>query len=480
METLDDWIGRQYAHSAVALMRSVSAVHLVKVRAGFAQTVVPCRGSIVASPVFAAYDPEPDYFFHWYRDSAIVMDAIRLLSMDSDSGIAGQQHFADFMRFNLALQELDGRRLVIDPVRRNAVLPGYRQYLRSDADLAHVHGPAIAAEARVNPDGSLDLSQWSRPQNDGPALRALCVLRWLEDFPPDAEMDAAAGRLLRADLSFTLEHWRAPCFDIWEEESGAHYYTLRVAAAALEAGAGWFERQGERSVAIKCRADARKITSELDGYWLEDAGFYRSRILESRRRSTKELDIAVILAALHAGGAGSRAGSSAGSSAVSGARSGAGSGSGSAACSGPAAHADAGAAHSVRDPRMHATLAQLEAYFATEYAINQNRPSSRAPAMGRYPNDVYFSGGAYYFATLAAAEFCFRAAQDAPNGTSLAAHGDAFLETVRTFVPQNGEMSEQFDQADGKPRSAQQLAWSYAAFISCIEARRRLTVPRGD
>ena len=40
---------------------------------------MPKPGSVVASPVLAAYDPEPDYFFHWYRDSAVVMDALRLL-----------------------------------------------------------------------------------------------------------------------------------------------------------------------------------------------------------------------------------------------------------------------------------------------------------------------------------------------------------------------------------------------------------------
>jgi len=77
MEPLDHWIERQYRHSAAALMRSVSPVGIVKVRPGFAQTIRPMRGSIVASPILGAYDPEPDYFFHWLRDSAIVVDACR-------------------------------------------------------------------------------------------------------------------------------------------------------------------------------------------------------------------------------------------------------------------------------------------------------------------------------------------------------------------------------------------------------------------
>ena len=81
-ETLAVWMERQYRHSAVAMMRSVSAVGIVKTRPGFAQTVRPRKGSIVASPVLGAYDPEPDYFFHWFRDSAVVIDAVRILFED--------------------------------------------------------------------------------------------------------------------------------------------------------------------------------------------------------------------------------------------------------------------------------------------------------------------------------------------------------------------------------------------------------------
>ena len=53
MEPLDRWIERQYRHSAVAMMRSVSAVGIVKDRLGFGQSVRPQKGSIVASPVLA-------------------------------------------------------------------------------------------------------------------------------------------------------------------------------------------------------------------------------------------------------------------------------------------------------------------------------------------------------------------------------------------------------------------------------------------
>lgn len=435
MEPLDVWIEREYRHSAAALMRSVSPVAIVKTRPGFAQTVRPRKGSIVASPVLGAYDPDPDYFFHWLRDSAIVVEALRVLFEDArDPEIL--VHFADFVRFSLALQDLDGRSLRETPWR-DAIAPNFRQFVRTEADLAAAHGAALSGETRVNPDGTLDISRWPRPQNDGPALRAITLLHWQSAVHLDNDVASSLDSLLRADLQYTQRHWRDACFDIWEEEKGLHYYTLRAAATALDAGAAWLERRKENTEAEDFRRDASAILALLDQYWREDLQFYKSRVLEANAPSTKELDISVVLAAIHAD-----------------------------------AHATT---HSVRDPRMHASLARLETLFDAEYAINRHRGVGRGPAMGRYAGDVYYAGGAYYFSTLAAAEFCFRAAGQSTSAPALIARGDAFLETVRAYTPASGDLSEQFDQHTGVQRSAQQLAWSYAAFITCIQARRLIS-----
>jgi glucoamylase len=439
MTPLESWIDRQYRHSAAALMRSVSAVSIVKHRPGFAQVITPRKGSIVASPVLAAYDPEPDYFFHWLRDSAVVIDALRILFRDPSIDLDALTHFRDFVHFSLALQSLDGRALANSSAWRARIAADYRQYVRDDADLGAAHGAAVAAETRVNPDGSLDISKWPRPQNDGPAMRAIVCLAWSQAARFDAELERAVDALLHADLSFIRRHWRDACFDIWEEDKGFHYYTLRVAAAALERGSEWFAAQHNHAQADACSLDANAILKTLDSFWREDLQFYRSRVLEANAPSSKELDISVILAALHAAGEGE--------------------------------------VHSVHDPRMHATLRQLETLFDAQYEINHNRGGARAPAMGRYRGDIYYSGGAYFFSTLGAAEFCFRAAARAASPKQLLEHGDAFLETVRAYVPSSGAMAEQFDQSTGAPRSAQELAWSYAALISCVEARRQVISP---
>jgi glucoamylase len=333
----------------------------------------------------------------------------------------------------LSLQDLDGRRLAETPWR-GAVAGEFKQFLRSEAELSRAHGEALCGETRVNADGTLDISKWPRPQNDGPAMRAIALLHWQASARFGQELAAAVEALLRADLRYTQRHWREACFDIWEEEKGLHYYTLRASAAALDAGAEWLERGQENAEAAVYRNDARAILKELDGYWREDLQFLKSRVLEANAPTSKELDIAVIFAAIHAG-----------------------------------ANAPT---HSAHDARTHATLAKLEALFDAEYAINRNRGIGRGPAMGRYAGDVYYSGGAYYFSTLAAAELCFRAAPHSSSRKALIARGDAYLQTVRAFTPANGDLSEQFDQRTGVQRSAQQLAWSYAAFITCIRARK--------
>jgi glucoamylase len=454
----EPWLERQLSRSAREMLASISPVAIIKHRPGFGQVMRPVAGAIVASPVLADWDPDPDYFFHWFRDSAIVVDALRLLHVDRRVGDEALQHVRDFTRFSLAVNRLDGRVAAAVPDRRAGVAPDFLQFLREDSELSACHGDAVMAETRVNPDGTLDVSRWARPQHDGPPLRALALLRWVAGGQLDAALLAQVAALIRLDLDFTLAHGREPSYDIWEEESGHHYYTLRVSAAALAEGAAWLQGLGEAEQAQHCRDESQAVLRLLDGYWVDEPedgpagnrdathGHYRSRVLADGRPSAKALDIAVILSAIHSRAPEATHG---------------------------VAEPRIRATHSVADPRMHATLARLDALFDAAYPINHGRPAGRGPAMGRYAGDVYHSGGAYYFSTLGAAEFCFRvAALGGGEAGPWFGRGDAYLATVRAYTPASGDLSEQFDQRSGAQTSAKHLAWSYAAFISCVSARR--------
>jgi glucoamylase len=415
---------------------AISPTRIVKTRPGFGQTIKPKPGAIVASPVLASWDPDPDYFFHWFRDSAIAIDALRVLHQDGTAGPEALADFRDFVGFSLSLQQLAGKPLVEDKSWRARTIPDFQCYLRSDEELSGVTPETVVAETRVNPDGTLDISRWSRPQHDGPALRILIVLRWLmQRIALDDDCRRRAALLLHSDIDFILAHSDEPDFDMWEEEKGRNYYTDRLMASALEQAAAWFNLEQHQRKAAACRHSAAHISRRLDDYWLESDGFYRSRLAGT---PSKHLDISVIFAILHSG--------------------------------------EDGPLHGLRDMRVLATLARLEVLFAKDYAINHDRPAEREPALGRYEGDVYFSGGAYYFSTLAAAEFYYRLAAATPGDLSRAykRRGDGFLETVRAFTPESGELSEQFDRSTGQQTSAKNLAWSHAGLITAVAARRAL------
>ena len=98
----EHWLDTQLRHSARGMLASISPLSIVKHRPGFGQVIRPAAGAIVASPVLADWDPDPDYFFHWFRDSAIVVDALRLLHTDHPVDAQALTHLRDFTRFSLA------------------------------------------------------------------------------------------------------------------------------------------------------------------------------------------------------------------------------------------------------------------------------------------------------------------------------------------------------------------------------------------
>lgn len=458
--------------SSVAILRSVSATDRVMRREAFGQRIVPKAGSIVAAPETDLSGGDPDYFFHWLRDSALVMDALRLLYRGGRLPDAATI-FDDFVAFSLALNRLDGAYFLRHARIRETVRLDHLVYLRSDDDLRHAAGEALPGEVRFNPDGTLDIVRWNRPQNDGPALRALSLLRWRES----GLFGKVAAQLLAQDLAFVERHWAEPCYDLWEEQLGHHDYTRLVQMAALEDGAAWMAEIGKSQQAQRLHSAAHALREELDRHWSAEEGCYRSRSDAPRGAGDRALDTSVVLAVLHANrGEG---------------------------------------AHSVLDPKVHATFDKLEELFTAEYRINAALPAGRGPAMGRYAGDRYVSGGAWYMTTLAAAEFFYRLAGRVAQGCSLECsadnasflvrvlksrptgsrlpseeidraaltdallgRGDAFMTTVRDYTPDSGELSEQFDRTTGRQTSAKNLAWSYAAFITAYEARRGATSPK--
>ncbi len=257
MSDLDEWIEAERRYAAKAMLAAISATHLVKERPGFGQTIVPKPGSILASPVLAAYDPDPDYFFHWFRDSAIIIDALRVALQDGVVDNSALLRLGEYVTFSHSLRTLDGEEFLRQGDFRAKVQPFFLQYVRPNDEIAAVSGENVLADTRIDPDGTLDISRWSRPQADGPAMQCIALLRWLRERPDlEPALRDAIHALLDGDLAFTLAHTKQPSFDIWEEENGFHYYTQLVQAEALGQGAAWLDDNGE---ARRVRARAAQM-----------------------------------------------------------------------------------------------------------------------------------------------------------------------------------------------------------------------------
>ena len=417
---LESWIALQARRSADAMEKAISAVELTRRRESFGQVVVPARGSVLASPIAADWDPDPDYFFHWLRDSAIVMRCVADLAGDAENETERarwRRHFHDFASFSLKLAEPGTSAFDYRATTRR----GFRKFLRPPSEIAGLSGDKLLGEPRFNPDGTVDVFRWSRPQYDGPALRALACLRYLAAGGTQTE---DLGRLLRLDLAFTLRHAGRRCIGPWEEagQRAHYYYTALVQLGALVHGRARVDASAGHDKAEK------RLRAALDLHWSDGYRMYVA--MWPATASHSELDASVLLAVWDAE-----------------------------LPDGP---------HSVQDRRVGQTQETIEAFFAREFPVNRGRI---APLLGRYRGDTYFGGGAWYPTTLAAAGLCYRRARHAADRTAMIARGDAIMQAVRDITPADGALSEQVDRVTGTQTSARHLTWSYAAFIGAARAR---------
>lgn len=176
------------------------------------------NGSIMASP-----SQEPDYRFHWVRDSAIVIKNI----------------------INLYLSEPKKKYMDI-----------MENYVKTE--LMHIkHHPA---EPKFLLDKTPYTGDWGRPQNDGTAMRGIVCIKLLNVMP--SKTYASLYKIIHSDLSYTIDELDQPCFDLWEEEFGYHLYTRMLQTKFIN----------EAFKIVKIRNSEPKLTHEI----LEKAKSYLS------------------------------------------------------------------------------------------------------------------------------------------------------------------------------------------------------------
>ncbi|KAA1469667.1 starch-binding glucan 1,4-alpha-glucosidase [Dentipellis sp. KUC8613] len=431
-------------------------------------------GAVIASPSSA----NPDYLYTWTRDAALVFKAL------SDELVLLLPYNRTHSSANTALQtRLD----------EYAALQRVLQATPNPSGGAHAEG---LGEPKFHVDGRAYEGAWGRPQRDGPALRAIVLIRyanWLLNTSTADEEEGKAVKekaervweVVREDLEYAAETWDQRSFDLWEEVASPSFFTTAVQHRALREGAAFARRvelqlQQDASLAERYEVQADNTLCFLQTYWNASAG----HITANPRATTRSgIDANTVLAAIHTWDI--------------------------------AAGCDA----ATFQPCSDKALANLKVFvdaFRELYAVNRN---ASTVATGRYPEDVYDGttwdgsscedclGNPWYLTNFAVAEQLYDAlltwgahgglnvthtslpffAQFAPDvavgtypassrtyaqlTTAVRTHADAFLAANAAHTPENGGLAEQFSRVDGRPRSAFDLTWSYAAAGTAFAAR---------
>lgn len=419
------WIADRRLSAARDMRAAVSATQLVRDRPGFGWRLSPAPGSILASPRMAAWDPEPDYFHHWIRDAAIVLGAVpQAMRADPEASDFWRQAVCDHIRFSLGISDPDRRGPAENPLT-STTAPDHLQFLRPNAELAALTGSGWLEEPRVAADGSPDLERWSRPQDDGPALRASVLMRLSEIMPEAASPDARS--LVDRDLAHVAGVAGRASIGPWEEAPPRRCsFTLIAQWDALDRAARRARAEGRDTG--PWQAAASTVARLMNG--MRDAGSGAWR--ESTEAPEGVLDSATVLAVVHARRV-----------------------------SGPfAMTADA----------TRATVAGLERIFTALYPLNSGRP---VPAIGRWEDDAYFGGNPWVPNTLGFAELHYRIAALTGNRAAFQ-RAELWLRIIQDIAPDPDiPLPEQFDRTTGAPTSCLALTWSAAAFLEATGARAK-------
>jgi glucoamylase len=449
---------------------------------------IQANGAVAA----AGGENNPEYPFHWIRDAAITMrvwaeklmrfSMENLTELERHDLIETLEHFKKYAEFTKLNQQTA-------TVKVNA--EGELQYDHAGKLLKEIN----FGEPKFGLDGISFDGHWGRPQNDGPALRALALGRFkkfidthvehqvIKEVFEDPEKFSRSlydgngfASTIKADLEYISHNWRNASYDVWEEVKGDHFYTRIVQMKSLFEGAKIAELAGDHHAAEHYRRQGALIESELSHHWDPDASIIRAtRNSHPRWADFKRsgLDSAVILGVLHSDGATN--------------------------------------IFTATDDRVLATAHQLEIIFQKSYEINKR--FKNAVAIGRYPEDRYCGrphrmggGNPWVLLTNSFAEYYYKVSEEfQKSGTvtitsinvgffghllcgdtvrqgdiisresllferiqaALVAKGDDFIAVVKSFSP-SGTQHEQIDRNTGEFVGAENLTWNSGSFLSAI------------
>ncbi|MBL7665730.1 MAG: glycoside hydrolase family 15 protein [Bacteriovoracaceae bacterium] len=400
-------------------------------------------GVVVASPSRR----DPDYFFHWVRDAALVMDSmlqLNLKTLDANVKIRTKKILQDYVVFS----------------RENQITPTLTGL----------------GEPKFNVDGTAFNGPWGRPQNDGPALRANILIS-LYFHAKDFELsEKLLGEMILTDLDYVVKEWKNPSFDYWEEVKGLHFVNFMAYARALDRGQEVIRRLG---VSARPYRDAYlEIQDSLRKFWDPNKQIVVATLdrVEGVDYKHSGIDVATIIGSLY-----------------------------------NESHArQFGPTSPQMQNTVLKMIDGFENMYPINHNSNLATAIGRYPE-DKYDGHGFGEGHPWFLATHYTAEYFYRLGIDYNNAGKIeiteqnleffkrftsfnepqiiesdddrfamllaefAAHGDAFMARTQEHIGRNGHISEQYSRYNGYMRGAERLTWSYASQLTAVWAQERLS-----
>ncbi|KAL9942786.1 hypothetical protein D7B24_004167 [Verticillium nonalfalfae] len=403
-------------------------------------------GLVIASPSKS----DPDYFFHWTRDAGLVFKAIIDLFVENyDAGL--QQNIQNFIVGQAKLQTVNN-------------------------PSGSFSSGAGLGEAKYLANGAQFTGDWGRPQRDGPALRAIALIKyskWLIANGYTSTANTVVWPIIRNDLAYVTQYWNQTGFDLWEEVQGSSFFTIASQHRSLVEGAALAQQLGQ--TCNGCAGIAPQILCFQQRFWNPSQGYVISNINGGSYRNGKDANS--ILTSIHNFD--------------------------------PVLGCDASTFQPCSDRALSNHKVVTDS-FRSIYGINNGKGQGQAVAVGRYPEDSYYGGQPWYLNTFAAAEQLYDAiyvwkrsssisvtsvslpffqalipgistgtyASTSSTYTSILsavkAYADGYVDVAATYIPGGGNIAEQYNRNTGQPLSARDLTWSYASFLTVAQRRREV------
>jgi glucoamylase len=344
------------------------------------------KGMIIAAP-----SDDPPYKFHWIRDSSLVMKAV----IDVYSKTKSMEYFI----------------LIIN-------------YLENELSIQNLNTMTGLGEPKINIDGSPYNEPWGRPQNDGPALRGLNMIKIYHllknDYPNIVNL--LVKKILINDIKYVTENYKKPCFDLWEEIIGWHFYTRIVQFKFIKE----FIKLNNQNYIYDSNTDLNQIHN----YYLQNIKHHISKdtIISSFDKDGNIIrwdDASILLGLSHV-------------------------------------DYDKDVFNIFGINRFNSVAKNLIKYFNEKYDKSLN-------LIGRYKNDAYYNGEAWIICSLALCQFYMKI-----NELNNKDFQEEYRLAVKLFmyiinIDQKLDLAEQYNPVTNKQKSAITLTWNYTELYFSIK-----------